>query len=84
MEIRDNVARVPTRPFVLLIAFLTMLALALSGWYALARNSAAPAQGPDRAYATPVTLYGPVGPDAQERDLNQRIAKIKEDASHGH
>ena len=76
MEIRQNVQRVPTRPFVLAIAFLSVLALALTAWYTLARNPQTVSHGPDRSYA--------MGPDAQARDFQQRIAQIKEDGTHGH
>jgi len=81
MGIRDSV---PNRPLVFFAAFLSVLALTFSGCYALARGTSAPAHGPDRASATPVSFYGPVGPDAQERDLAQRIARIKDNTTHGH
>jgi hypothetical protein len=68
----------------LFIAFLSAFALALSVWYVLARDGSTPAQAPDRAYATPVSFYGPVAPDAQDRDVQLRIARVKEDATHGH
>jgi hypothetical protein len=83
MEIRESVQRVPTRPFALPIAFLTVLALALSGWFVLARSTAAPTQAPDRPYATPVSFYGP-GPDALDRDQQIIDARNKDDGAHGH
>ena len=84
MEIRQNVQRVPTRPFVLAIAFLSVLALALTTWYTMARSPQTVSPGPARSYAAPLYNSGPMGPDAQARDLQQRIAQIKEDGTHGH
>jgi hypothetical protein len=84
MEIRISRQRVPTRPFVFVIAILSVFALALTTWYTLARSPQSVSHGPDRTYATPLFSYGPAGPDAQSRDLEQRIAQIKDDTTHGH
>ena len=42
MEIRQNVARVPTRPIAVVIAFLALVALAVTGWAVLRTNSTSP------------------------------------------
>ena len=80
MEIRQSVRRVPTRPIVLVMAFLSVLALALTSWYVMTGN--APRNG-DGAISTTS-----LGPDAQER--NQQILQArgqqqsKAEATHGH
>ena len=77
MEIRQELRRVPTRPIVLLMAFLAVLALALTGWYTLGSR---PATHPGAV----ITSSFP-GPDANDR--NEQIQKSHEndpEATHGH
>jgi hypothetical protein len=80
MEIRQSVQRVPTRPIVLVMAFLAVLALALTSWYVLASNP------PHHGGGTISTTSS--GPDAQER--NQQILQAraeqqsKAETTHGH
>ena len=80
MEIRQSVPRFPTRPILLVMAFLAVLALTLTSWYVLTSN--APHQGGGTISTTSL------GPDAQER--NQQILQArgeqqsKAETTHGH
>jgi hypothetical protein len=80
VEYQQNVARIPTRPMVLVMAFLAVLAMVLTGWYALT-------SGPRYHVAGP-TVTTSVPPDAAER--NQEILQArgelqsKAEATHGH
>jgi hypothetical protein len=80
MEIRQNVQRVPTRPIVLVMAILSVLALALTSWYVL--TSKPPYHGGG------TISNSSLGPDAQER--NQQILRArgelqsKAETTHGH
>ena len=80
MEIRQSVPRVPTRPIVLVMAFLSVLALALTSWNVMTSN--APHNVGGKISTTSL------GPDAQER--NQQILQVraeqqsKAEATHGH
>ena len=84
MDTRISRQRVPTRPLVFVIAILSVVALALTTWYALLGSPKSVSHGSDRSYAAPLSNYGPAAPDAQSRDLEQRIAQIKDDTTHGH
>lgn len=84
MEIRQSVQRVPTRPIALVMAILSLVAVALTTWYALASGPASQHPATERTYAAPLVNYGPLGPDAQTRDLEQRLARERDDTSHGH
>lgn len=81
MEIRQNVQRVPTRPIVFVIAFLSVLALALTSWYVLGSNR------PSHGGGGPMVTTSQ-GPDANER--NQQILQArgeqqsKAETTHGH
>ena len=82
MEIQQNVVRFPTRPIVLVLALLSVLALALTAVYVL--RSSAPSQNPgaDRPVVTACT--GMV-PDAQERcERIMAEQQSKAEATHGH
>ena len=80
MEIRQSMLRFPTRPIVLAMVFLAVLALALTTWYVLA--SSAP------HYRGGTISTTSLGPDAQER--NQQIVQAryeqqsKAETTHGH
>ena len=82
MEIRQNVARVPTRPIAFVIAFLALLALALTGWSVLRTNAPSPSFHTGNPA---VTACSGLGPDAQER-CEQTIAAQQSQAelTHGH
>ncbi len=81
VEIRQNVQRFPTRPIVLVMAILSVLAMALTGWYVLTSTS------PSYGGGSP-TVRTSMGPDAQER--NQQILQArgeqqsKAETTHGH
>lgn len=80
MEIRQNVQRVPTRPIVLVIAILSVLAVALTSWYVLTSNPS--------HYSDGMISTTSLGPDAHER--NQQILQAraeqqsKAETTHGH
>ena len=83
MEIRQNVARVPTRPIVFVIAVLALLALAITGWSVLRTNvpttTGSPAGSP--AYAACSGL----GPDARDRCIQTiQEQQSKAEQTHGH
>ena len=81
MEIRQNAQSVPTRPIVLFMAILSVLALALTGWYVLTSSA------PHRSGGGPTVSTG-LSPDAYDR--NQQILQArgelqsKAEATHGH
>ena len=58
MEIRQHLLRVPTRPIVLLVACLSVLALALGAWYLLSTGTASVASVSSRPVGS-CTSYGP-------------------------
>jgi hypothetical protein len=80
MEIRQSAQSVPTRPIVLVLAFLSVLAMVLTGWYVLT-------SGP-RYHAGTATVTSTLSPDAADR--NQQILQLrgelqsKAEATHGH
>ena len=83
MEIRQNVAQLPTRPIAFVIAFLALAALAITAWSVLRTNVVPPPTtfAGNPAYA----VCNGLGPDAQERC----IVTIQEQQSnaetdHGH
>jgi Na+-transporting methylmalonyl-CoA/oxaloacetate decarboxylase gamma subunit len=83
LEIRQNAAQLPTRPIAFVVAFLALLALAITGWSVLRTNApssnASPAGNP--AYAACSGL----GPDAQERcvvTIQQQQSNAE--TTHGH
>ena len=84
VEPRATAEQTPARRVVLVIVFLALLGLGLSAWYSLAQATHGPTAIAGRALASPVTSNGPLGPDAQDRDLAQRISRIREDSTHGH
>ena len=76
MELRQNVARVRPLPFVLALATLFLLVLAVAGWQAQNVGGANPGNTPAAAAST----TGSQGPDAQERNAQLRL----HDTTHGH
>jgi hypothetical protein len=80
VEIRQNVASVPSRPIVLVMAFLAVLAMALTAWYVLTSSS--------RYHGGSPSVTTSVAPDSAER--NQQIMQArgelqsKAEATHGH
>ena len=83
MEIRQKVARVPTRPIAFVIALLALVALGITGWSVLRTDSTAPST-PFAANPAYAQCNG-LGPDAQERcivTLQERQSKAEQ--SHGH
>jgi hypothetical protein len=83
LEIRQNVAQVPTRPIAFVIAVLALAALAITAWSVLRTNVVSPPTtfAGNPAYAA----CNGLGPDAQERC----IVTIQEQQSnaetdHGH
>jgi hypothetical protein len=81
VEIRQGAQSVPTRPIVLLMAVLSVLALALTGWYVLTSGA------PHRSVGGP-TISTALGPDANDRNLQILQARgqlqSKAEATHGH
>jgi hypothetical protein len=81
VEIRQGAQSVPTRPIVLFMAVLSVLALALTGWYVLTSSA------PHRSVGGP-TISTTVGPDAADRNLQLLQARgelqSKAEATHGH
>jgi hypothetical protein len=81
VEIRQGAQSVPTRPIVLFMAVLSVLALALTGWYVLTSSA------PHRIVGGP-TISTTVGPDAADRNLQLLQARgelqSKAEATHGH
>ncbi|HEV2028911.1 MAG TPA: hypothetical protein VGS16_10310 [Candidatus Dormibacteraeota bacterium] len=77
MEIRQNLRSVPSRPVVLVIAILSLLALAVTAWSVLAAGT-----GSHRGTGTGQSVTSTLGPDAQER--NQLLRHQMEDTTHGH
>ena len=81
MEIRQNAPSVPTRPIVLVMATLSVLALALTSWYALASSTPHHSGGSSAITTT-------VGPDASDRNLQILQARgelqSKAETTHGH
>lgn len=83
MEIRQNAARVPTRPIAFVIALLALVALAITGWSVLRTNAPSSIGSPA---GNPVyTACSGLGPDAQERCI-QTIQEQQSNAetNHGH
>jgi len=80
MEIRQSVQRFPTRPILLVMVFLAVVALTLTSWYVLTGNT--PHYGGGTISTTSL------GPDAHER--NQQILQArgeqqsKAETTHGH
>jgi len=58
MEIRQSLLRVPTRPIVLLVACLSVLAFALAGWYLLSTGTASVASVSSRPVESCIS-HGP-------------------------
>jgi hypothetical protein len=77
LEIRQNLRSVPSRPVVLVIAILAVLALALTAWSVLATGA-----GSHNGTGTGQSVTSNLGPDAQER--NQQLRHQMEDTTHGH
>jgi hypothetical protein len=83
VEIRQNVQRVPTRPIVLVMAILSVLALALTSWYVMTSSTPHRSGGGGGAAVT----QG-MSPDAADR--NQQILQARgelqsqAEANHGH
>jgi hypothetical protein len=83
LEIRQNVARVPTRPIAFVIALLALAALAITAWSVL--RTTAPSPAPPFAGSSTYAVCNGLGPDSQERC----IVTIQEQQSnaeinHGH
>jgi len=81
LELRQNVAQLPTRPIAFVIALLALLALAITGWAVLRTNVVPPATpfASNPAYAACSGL----GPDAQERCI-VTIQQQQSSAENGH
>jgi hypothetical protein len=62
VEIRQNVQRVSTRPIVVAMVILSVLALALTSWYALASGTTSPPQVNDRPYVSDFRGPDPYSP----------------------
>lgn len=77
MEIRQNLRSVPSRPVVLVIAILSLLALAVTAWSVLAAGTGSPS-----GMGSSQSVTSNLGPDAQER--NQQLRRQMEDMTHGH
>lgn len=81
MEIRQNVRSIPTRPIVLAVATLFVLALELFSWYGFAGSARQPIHGQ-------VVQTSVMGPDASER--NQYFLQARgqrqsaAETTHGH
>jgi hypothetical protein len=81
LEIRQNVRRVSTGPFVFVVAVLIVLAVALVAWY-VASTTIAPLRS-DRGRPTVTTGF--IAPDAAERNAQLQTAQLsKAEATHGH
>jgi heme A synthase len=80
VEIRQTAQSVPTRPIVLLMAILSVVALALTGWYVL--TSGSPSHG-----RVPTVSTG-LSPDAYDRNqqiLHDRgVLQSQAETTHGH
>jgi hypothetical protein len=76
MEIRQTLRTVPSRPIVLVLSILAVLALAVTAWSVLGAGA-----GFSTGSGQSVTTTG-LGPDAQER--NSQLQHEMEDATHGH
>jgi hypothetical protein len=77
LEIRQNLRSVPSRPVVLVIAILSLVALAVTAWSVLAAGT-----GSHSGTGTGQFVTSTQGPDAQERNLQLR--RQMEDTTHGH
>jgi hypothetical protein len=77
LEIRQNLRSVPSRSVVLVIAILSLFALAVTAWSVLAAGTGShTGTGPSQS------VTSNLGPDAQER--NQQLRRQMEDTTHGH
>ena len=81
MEIRQSAQSLPTRPIVLFMAILSVLALALTSWYVMTSST------PHRSGSVPTVTQG-MSPDAADRNLQILQARgelqSKAEATHGH
>jgi hypothetical protein len=83
LEIRQNVAQLPTRPIAFVIVLLALAALAITGWSVLRTNGGAPATtfASNPAYAA----CNGLGPDAQERCIvTIQEQQSNAESTHGH
>ena len=80
MEIRQNVTRVPKQATTLLVAILAALALGVLGWRLLAIG---PVPHTTTVYPLAATTNFQ-DPDAQDRNAQILLNRIKEDTTHGH
>jgi hypothetical protein len=77
VELRQNMRRVSTRPFVWLMTFLAVLALGLTTWYVVV-------SGPS-SHPGVVTTSGFPGPDASDRNQQLQQSQDKNpEVTHGH
>ena len=65
MEIRQNVAQLPTRPIAFVIALLALAALAITAWSVM--RTTAPSPNTTFAGSSTYAACNGLGPDAQER-----------------
>jgi hypothetical protein len=83
LELRQNVAQLPTRPIAFLIALLALVALAITGWSVLRTNVA-----PSNTFVGGSPVYAAcsgLGPDAQERCVQTIVAQQSNaEQNHGH
>lgn len=81
MELRQNVAQLPTRPIAFVIALLALLALAITGWSVL--RTTVPVTGTPAGNSSTYTACMGLGPDAQERCI-VTIQDQQSSAENGH
>jgi hypothetical protein len=77
MATRQDTRRGSVGPIVFVMAFLAVLALGLSGWYAMTSGST--------SHPARVITTGFPGPDASERNQQLQLARDKDpESTHGH
>jgi hypothetical protein len=83
LEIRQNVARVPTRPIAFVIAFLALVALAITAWSVLRTN--VQVTGTPAGNSSTYAACSGLGPDAQERCIvTIQEQQSNAETTHGH
>jgi hypothetical protein len=79
VESRQDVVRMPTRPIAFVLVLLSVVALALTGWYLHASSIPARSMG----VQTPYNATG-LGPDALERNEQLAAQRRSAEETHGH
>jgi hypothetical protein len=83
LEIRQNVAQLPTRPIAFVIALLALAALAITAWSVL--RTTAPSPNTTFAGSSTYAACNGLGPDAQERCiLTLQEQQSSAEQTHGH